>query len=70
MACMYNHSEAKMMAHIFQSEHQLGAVTAVNGDEELLSVATKDLVNADYGSGFAITYTNCVNAKITWEIMR
>lgn len=70
MACMYNHSEAKMMAHIFQSEHQLGAVTAANGDEELLSVATKDLVNADYGSGFAITYTNCVNAKITWEIMR
>lgn len=70
MGSAYSHNSGKMLSQIFQSEHQLGANTAANGDEELLSVATKNMVNADYTNGLAITYTNCVDAKITWEIMR
>lgn len=65
-----DHLNGKMITKTHQAEHQLGSANAEGGDEHLFAVATKNIQAADYNNGLAITYINCVNAKLTWDILR
>lgn len=67
---MFEHSAGKSMWHVLQLEHQIGDATGANGDEHLMGEGTKNLLPADYDNGLAISYSNCVNALLTWEVVR
>lgn len=67
---IFEHVTGKSMWQVLQLEHQIGDLTGANGDEHLMAEATKNLLQADYDSGLAISFANCVNALITWEVVR
>ncbi|MBP4049310.1 phage tail protein [Chromobacterium violaceum] len=67
---MFEHITGKFMWQVLQLEHQIGDVTGANGDEHLMGEGTKNLLQADYDSGLAISFVNCVNALLTWEVVR
>lgn len=67
---MFEHIAGKSMWQSFLVEHKIGDTTGAYGDEHLLSMATKDLLHTDYENGLAISFSNCLNATLTWEILR
>ena len=67
---MFEHITGKSMWQLLQMEHQLGDSSGANGDEHLMGEGIKNLLPADYDNGLAISYSNCVNALLTWEVVR
>ncbi len=67
---MFEHGAGKSMWQTFQVEHQIGDDAGAQGDEHLLSMALKTMLPGDYTNGLAITFVNCLNAQITWEVVR
>ncbi len=69
-AGMFDHASKNSMWQVFQSEHCLNDAAGTYGDENLLGMGTKNMLQADYDNGLAVSYSNCVNALLTWEIVR
>ncbi|MEN2426901.1 phage tail protein [Chromobacterium vaccinii] len=67
---MFDHVAGKSMWQVLQLEHQLGDVDGVNSDEHLMGMGHKNMLQADYDAGLAISFANCVNAVLTWEVVR
>ncbi|MGR2660313.1 phage tail protein [Chromobacterium haemolyticum] len=67
---MFEHIAGKSMWQVLQMEHQIGDASGASGDEHLMGEGTKNLLPADYDNGLAISYSNCVNALLTWEVVR
>lgn len=65
----FDHGTGRSMWQCFQAEHLYGRANAT-GDELLLSMSVKNLAQADYDSSFAMSFVNCVNAQVSWELMR
>ncbi|MGL5632768.1 MAG: hypothetical protein ACRDD3_10445, partial [Azovibrio sp.] len=67
---MFEHIAGKSMWQTMQMEHRIGDIDGSYGDEHLLAMGTKNLLDADYENGLAISFSNCLNATLTWEILR
>ena len=70
-AATFDHSSARSIWQVFQTEHQQGDTsTSSTSDELLLGTGTKTMRQADYDNGLAVSYANAVNSQLSWEIMQ